>query len=119
MLEKDFKRCTCCNHDWKTREDFLSDPKIDLIGYQVSFNELLLGLFLFNHTCGTTIAIPVNKLRDLYTGPIYQTRKTGTDECPGYCLRQNELKTCPAQCECAWIRELIQVVSAMKKTGPK
>lgn len=119
MFGKSFKQCTCCNSDWKTRDDFLADPGIELIGYQVSFDELLLGLLLFNHTCGTTMAIPVNKLRDLYTGSIYQTRKTGTDECPGYCLRQNELKACPAQCECAWIRELIQIISNMKKTGLK
>lgn len=119
MFEKNFKQCTCCKHDWKTREEFLKDPGVELIGYQVSFNELLLGLLLFNHTCGTTVAIPVNRLRDLYTGSIYETRKTGTKECPGYCLRQRELKPCPVQCECAWIRDLIQIVSKMEKTGQK
>ncbi len=119
MFETSFKKCTCCQHDWKTREKFLEDPGIELIGYQVSFDELLLGLLLFNHTCGTTIAIPVNKLRDLYAGPIYATRKTGEKECLGYCLRQSELRPCPAQCECAWIRELIQLISKIKKTGPK
>ncbi len=110
-----FKQCTCCKHAWRTKENFLADPGIHLIGYQVSFDELLLGLLLFNHSCGTTIAIPVNKLRDLYQGPVYQTRRTGTDECPGYCLRQSELRPCPAQCECAWIRELLQVISNFKK----
>lgn len=119
MFEKSFKQCTCCDHGWKARADFLADPGIEFIGYQVSFDDLLLGLFLFNHTCGTTIAIPVNKFRDLYDGPVYQTRKTGTEECPGYCLRQNELKACPAQCECAWIRELIQIISDTEKVESK
>lgn len=119
MFEKSFKQCTCCNYNWKAREEFLKDAGIELIGYQVSFDELLLGLFLFTHTCGTTVAVPVNKLRDLYTGPIYATRKTGTKECPGYCLRQGELRPCPAQCECAWIRDLIQIIAKIKKAGPK
>jgi hypothetical protein len=119
MLEKDFKQCTCCNHEWKTRESFLADPGVELVGYQVSFGELVLGLLLFNHTCGTTIAISVNKLRDLYAGSVYATRKTGTKECPGYCLKQDNLRPCPAQCECAWVRDLIQLISKMKKTGSK
>ena len=119
MPKDNFKECTCCDSKWNTRNDFLTDPGIELIGYQVSFDELLLGLLLFNHTCGTTVAIPVNKLRDLYTGPIYATRKTGTKECPGYCLREDELRPCPAQCECAWIRDLIQIISKIKRAGRK
>jgi len=119
LFEKSFKNCTTCNFKWRAREEFLTDPSVELVGYQVSFDELLLGLFLFNHKCGTTLAIPVNKLRDLYNGPIYSERKTGGPECPGYCLRKSELRPCPAQCECAWIRELIQIISSIKKAAPK
>ena len=35
---------------------------------------------------------------------------TGTDDCPGYCLRVDELGRCPARCECAYVREIIHVI---------
>lgn len=116
-LSSEFKRCPQCGQMWKTREDFLTDRTVDLIGYQVSFDDLLLGLLLFTHDCGTTIQIPVEKFRNLYKGPVYTERKTGGPECLGYCLRRSELRACPALCECAWVREVIQIISGGKASA--
>jgi hypothetical protein len=117
-----FKICPMCGRSWRTREDFLSDLSVKLLGYQVNFEALTLGLFLFNHmTCQDTIGIEVGEFADLHAGPVYHERKTGSDECPGYCLHHCELKPCPAKCECAWVREVMQKMRQWpgdKATGP-
>lgn len=106
-----FKECTCCKTPWYSREEFLGDSKLDFIGYQVNFSKLELGYFLFNHlVCQSTIAVPAGRFRDLYEGPIFSDRKTGSEDCPGYCLDRDALAPCSAQCECAYIREIMQIL---------
>lgn len=110
-----FKQCSNCEVEWQTRNCFISDPDIELIGYQANFEKLSTGLFYFNHSCGSTLAIYASTFLDLYNGPIFEGRATGGEECPGYCLHQEELQQCPAQCECAFVRE----VTHMLKYWPK
>lgn len=114
----EFKKCTFCGHRWQTREDFLADATTDMIGYQVNFDNLHLGYFLFNHlTCGTTLGLAAGLFSDLYKGPIYKQRQTGTEKCPEYCLHEKQLEPCPAECECAFVREIIQTVRQWPKIG--
>ncbi|MFC1859038.1 hypothetical protein ACFL9U_13605 [Thermodesulfobacteriota bacterium] len=110
-----FKKCNVCGYAWKDRQNLLVDANVQLLGYQVLFEDLIAGLFLFNHACMGTFSIPAGAFIDLYDGPIFEERKTGSQECPGYCLHKNELEACPVQCECAYVREVIQVV----KNWPK
>lgn len=108
-----FKKCSLCSSTWATRDEFLSDPLLEMIGYQVNFKHLELGAFLFNHNrnqCCTTLAIEAGKFKDLYDGPIYSERFTGTQECPQYCVDKCKLNPCPAKCECAYVREIIQII---------
>ena len=105
-----FKKCSMCETLWQTREEFLCDPEIELIGYQVDFRELVAGFLLFNHTCGTTLSLRVESFRDLYDGPVFSERRTGQDECPEYCLHSDELRPCSLGCECAFVREIIQII---------
>jgi hypothetical protein len=114
---KPFKICTTCGVTWPSRDDFLSDSNVVFIGYQVHFADLAAGHFLFNHNCGTTLAVLVAALEDLYDGLVFETRITGTDQCPGYCLRENELEPCPKKCECAFVREIIQILRNWPQTG--
>lgn len=112
-----FKSCSC-GHGWPSRDTFLADPATQLIGYQVHFRELRLGLLLFNHLrCKSTIGIPAEDFRDLYDGPVFAERLTGTDDCPEYCLRVDYLERCPSQCECAYVREILQIVRRWPKAG--
>lgn len=99
-----------CRHTWNGRTEFLADPDIEIIGYQVHFKDLKKGLFLFSHSCNTSLSIPSGRFTDLYRGEMVEERKTGTEECPGYCLHQDELQPCPARCECAYVREIIQII---------
>jgi hypothetical protein len=110
-----FKECTSCAESWKSREEYLEDPLIEIIGYQANFKHLELGLFLFNHhTCQSTLAVPAGEFRDLYDGPVYSAQLSRSDECLDYCMNKDELRPCPLQCECAYVREIIQTVKQWK-----
>ena len=110
-----FKHCNQCKKTWDNYEEFLSDPNVQLIGYQVAFEELEAGLFLFNHSCTNTMALEAREFRHLYDGPIFKERATGTERCPEYCLHRFELDSCPIQCECAYVREVLQIVRGWPK----
>ena len=105
-----FKQCKNCQTEWPTRDQFLDDPDVVLIGYQSNFVTLEKGLFLFNHSCQSTLSVEVEAFADLYAGPIFQERLFKTETCPGYCLHHNELRPCPAKCECAYVREIMTLL---------
>ena len=96
----------------------MSDPTVIVVGYQVDFGQLEAGLFLFNHHfggCRTTMAIPAGEFLDLHKGPIFKDRLTGSRECLGYCLHRDNLQPCPAQCECAFVRDVLDEVAHWPK----
>ena len=108
-----FKTCTGCGTAWTDRDAFLSDPDLILRGYQANFSHLEAGFFLFNHmdgVCGSTLSLPVGYFSDLFDGPIFQSIKAVPPECEGYCLRDGALDPCAAKCECAYVREVIQII---------
>ncbi len=111
-----FKKCSCCEIPWFTRNEFLQDKNIELVGYQANFSQLELGFFLFNHLhCKSTLAIPAGVFSDLYEGPVFGERLTGAEPCPGYCLHEEFLQPCEAQCACAYVREIMQIVQDWPK----
>jgi hypothetical protein len=110
-----FRICSKCGVVWPTRESFLEDRDLWLIGYQADFEDLVAGLFLFNHSCFTTLAVEAEKFQDLNEGPIFAERLTGTAECRQFCFRRYELRPCPAKCEYAFVREILQII----KNWPK
>lgn len=108
---KYFKKCTCCESPWFTRDEFMQDENTQLVGYQANFCQLELGYFLFNHlTCESTIAIPAGLFKDLHDGPVFEQRLTGTEFCQGFCVDIKALELCENQCECAYVREVMQVI---------
>ena len=109
--EQYFKQCPSCGEVWQTQQNFLNDRNLNIIGYQVNFLRLELGYFLFNHNkCRTTLSLLANSFKNLYSGPVYKERKTQTADCPEYCLKESALDPCPAYCECAYVREIIQII---------
>jgi hypothetical protein len=106
-----FKTCPHCGKTWPDRAVFLEDPGLEVIGYQVDLEAIERGLFLFNHHDGkTTLAVPAGRFKDLHHAPFFSERKTGSESCPGYCLRLHELEPCPAECACAWVRDVLQII---------
>jgi hypothetical protein len=115
-----FKTCPHCSGVWPSRREFLHDDSLHLVGYQVDFERLSLGLLLFNHrACGTTLAVRAGEFRDLYDGPVYERHAHGEAPCPEYCLNRSELGRCPAECECAWVREILAIVRGWPKFSEK
>ena len=110
-----FKKCPNCGFVWDSRESFLTDESVEVIGYQVNFKELTTGLFYFNHSCEGTLALHAYLFGDLYDGPMFGDRETNGEMCPAYCLRREELQPCPAECECAYVREILKII----KNWPK
>ena len=104
-----FKTCSNCGVSWPSRDDFLTDPEVDLIGYQVNFLELEAGIFFFNHCCNTTLALEVGLFTDLYSGPLFH-RRAEPRNCPQYCLQAHNLEPCPLVCECASVRQIIEKI---------
>lgn len=111
-----FKKCPNCGFEWENRDLFLNDPAIEIIGYQVNYIRLSAGYFMFNHECKGTLTIPAEHFQDLFDGPIFSERATGKDECKEYCLQENELRPCPAECECAYVREIINIIKNWPKS---
>ncbi len=109
-----FKKCSKCGYEWKSREIFLNDKNIDLVGYQVHFEELALGIFLFNHTCRTTLGINAKEFTDLYDGPVFTENVARGEQCPDYCLDQSNLMSCAVKCECAYVREVLQIIRSWR-----
>lgn len=110
-----FKLCPCCQRKWSDREEFLADPGLEVVGYQADLEFLEEGLFYFNHRisgCGSTIVIGVSCFLDLYSGPRYTERQTLLEGCPRFCIDKNQLTRCDAVCECAFVREVLQIVKA-------
>lgn len=113
-----FKTCPNCFYVWPDRDSFLSDPRISAMGYQVNFDDLTAGFFLFNHTtcqCGTSLALEAGQFTDMHDGPIFQERLNGTSECPQYCLHDDSLEPCPEKCECAYVLDVLQKVKSWPK----
>lgn len=115
MTDLHFTNCEVCGRSWSTRDDFLCDSEVVPIGYQANFVALDRGLFLFNHSCQGTMSLEVHVFADMYDGPIYRERLLGGDSCADYCLHSNLLRPCPNECECAYVREILQRLKGLSK----
>ena len=113
--EKYFKICSMCSTKWVTRDDFINDPLLHINGYQAHFERLGRSLFYFTHEkegCFSTIAIKADEFISLYSGKKYKERRTGTEDCPKFCFEKEQLNRCDAFCECAFNREVIEIIKA-------
>jgi hypothetical protein len=70
LWRRPFKRCPMCRVVWDTSADFLKDAGLRHIGHQGGARPGDPGLTMFNHSCGTTLAIEAarSKVRHQTTG---------------------------------------------------
>jgi hypothetical protein len=114
-----FLGCSCCDRVWPTRDAFLDDPLLDVVGYQADFLRLGAGYFLITHLargCGSTLALEVERFADLYLGPRYGPDLRGTAACTGLCGRTEVLVRCRNRCRNAWVRELLRAIVERRRT---
>ena len=110
-----FHTCPSCKFVWSTRADFLADAGVELLAYKVSFADLMAGVFLFQHRCKGLVTLHAGEFADLYHGPIFSEPQTGSEDCPGLCLRKEDFRPCPVKCECAFVREVLQIIKRWPK----
>lgn len=115
MRSKIFRDCFKCNKVWDNRNQFLSDPEIVISKYQANFVELEAGFFIFKHNCGATLVFPVETFSDLYDGEIFGASLRGSEGCPEYCLNKTNLNVCHQNCECAFVREVLNAIKGYPK----
>lgn len=104
-----------CAFKWQSRDDFIEDPSLEINGYLADLEELKYSQFYFTHNvagCGSTMVIEARDFFSLYSGPSYKERRTDQEDCPGYCRDKEQLDRCAAYCECAFNREIIQLIRA-------
>lgn len=115
MTAKPFKTCPNCKEVWNSLDEFLADPAIEQSGYQVNFVDLKKGFFYFTHTkagCETTMAVPVEKFTSLSDRPFLAPRgRPPKQGCSNQCLRKGDIDPCPDECECVWVREVLQEIT--------
>ncbi len=117
-----FVRCPMCKTEWSDRDTFLHDTSLEINGYQVDFDNLGMGLFYFTHkveNCFSTLSVKAMEFFDLNPGRRYSERKTLKEECPTYCLYQENLTQCKARCECAFVRDLLLILQQIKFSNSK
>jgi hypothetical protein len=110
MPSAPFKKCSKCRFVWRERTSFLTDPNVKMVGYQVHFEKLKAGLFLFDHSCRTTMAVEAGKFQDLYDGPMFADNLTGTEDGEDRCLQLTDLHPCRLKCECTYVRNVAQII---------
>ena len=113
-----FKECPNCKEQWETQEAFLKDSELKLIGYMVNFKELEKGVFCFNHitnNCGTTLTTTAEQFYNLYSGATYPENRAQLEGCPLLCLDEKRLERCDQYCECAFNREITEIIDNYPK----
>ncbi len=108
-----FKICPKCAYTWKSRDDFLGDSSVCLVGFQGNFKENEPGHYLFNHIlvgnhCDTTLAVEVEAFLSLYKGNMFTEIKFGSPTCEEHCGNVADLGQCPVECKNAVSRKIMQ-----------
>jgi hypothetical protein len=108
-----FRECPKCRHLWPDGESFLSDSSLRFLGYQVNYEELNDGLFLFVHhipSCGTSLAVKPGDFINMHKWPVFGDCLANTEQCAGHCPNVDDLNPCPQPCNCAYVRDIMQGV---------
>jgi len=96
----DYRKCNC-GKTWKTRDEFLRDKAVKIIGYQPDFINHKYNHFLFHHKtkgCGLFFAVRASDFSDLREKECPNDLCFGHDDCPRYCTDTFELRVCSVTC---------------------
>lgn len=111
-----FKTCDC-GKGWSTRDDFLRDRFVKILGYQPDFVNHKYNHFLFQHRikkCGGFLAVRASDFADLREKACPNELCAGTENCPGYCMNTLDLRVCSVACRNANDREVAARLSSRR-----
>ncbi len=104
----EFRKCEC-GRIWETRDTFLRDKNVKIVGYQPDFINRKYNHFLFQHAtkrCGRYLGVRASDFADLRERECPAGVCVGKDGCPGYCLNTFDLRVCSVTCRNAVDRRL-------------
>jgi hemerythrin-like metal-binding protein len=100
--ESYFKKCTCCDNQWKTFDDLARDQdKTEPLCMADEYNHLF-NLILFNCACGTTLAMPLTDFIGNCGKPFNFEERNVDQEKADYCLRKEKSEPCLSRCACSF-----------------
>ena len=111
--KSEFKECSC-GKKWKTRNSFLQDKKVKIVGYQPDVINHKYNHFLFFHRtkdCGQFFGVRASEFSDLRDGQCPKELCMGQEDCPGYCMDTLDLRVCSVACRNATDREVAARIS--------
>jgi hypothetical protein len=111
-----FKSCSLCDWEWSSLAEFASDPDAQPLGLVIHFRDPYASLLLFNHRCGTTLAVRADEFRDRLPALGGELR-AGQAGCERRCLRFEDLADCDQPCRNAPLRHLMVELIAAKAAG--
>jgi hypothetical protein len=114
-----FQKCGSCGQPWMQWSDFILDPDVRLLGFQVVTGMPDANLLVFEHCCGSSISVLVKRLRHLLGDAQPQTQLPvlfETNQCNEFCRFLENLAACDRPCANARDRQLIQAVMRMKRS---
>jgi hypothetical protein len=111
-----FKHCTLCQARWETPLAMTEDPSLKALGMVVDFEDPYRTLFLFNHTCGTTLSLTADDLLPLLPS-LSGEMLAGLEGCPRHCFKFDNLEPCGESCNNAPLRQLLSNLSKREPTG--
>jgi hypothetical protein len=114
MSSDPFRTCRLCNKSWSTLDEFIHDPKIQLVGLQAVPKIPKASVLVFIHEGCGSISVLTSKLRPLFDLP--EADDQAAEECQG-CFRDlAELCACTQPCTIATDRQLTQRIVELKRS---
>jgi hypothetical protein len=117
--ELPFRTCGMCRKPWATRQDFITDPSLRLLGLQAVPDYPDANLLVYEHDCGTSVSVLASRLRDLVAaeepGEAELPLLRGSEECGGFCNRLESLEACGRRCRNARDRRLTLWLAEQQK----
>jgi hypothetical protein len=114
------QKCGSCGRGWDQWPDFILDPEIRPIGFQMIPGVPDANLLVFEHRCGSSISVLARRLRHIFadSGQAADLPALfGTEMCSGLCRFLDNLEACDRPCINARDRRLVLAVLKMKSDG--
>jgi hypothetical protein len=112
-----------CRKAWATREDFLEDPSLKLLGLQVVAELPDANLIVWEHECGTSVSVLARRMHDLLSPPVDGDTwplplLLNSPDCQQLCTSLENLLACDRPCRNAFDRRVMAwLVQMVERRG--
>lgn len=101
--------CDGCGKEWNRLAPFLRDPDLTLIRYKAFCEDFQKGTYVFSHSCGSNLHVPVSRFIRPRSGG---KSLIASHACPGLCYYETSLLTCSAVCDGSPYRRIARKISS-------